>query len=88
MQGGLVFFGTPHPSFRHRDKWINLGYILKLKTKIKREVLAQAEQGWPTVASVSKAFEECGLETSVITVYETKISKLSSGVFKSRKEIV
>lgn len=53
-----------------------------------KPVLAGAEQEAGIVANVSRMFQETGLEIPILSVYEKRKTKISSGIFKSTKDIV
>ncbi|KAF4633455.1 hypothetical protein G7Y89_g4662 [Cudoniella acicularis] len=86
---GTVFLGTPHPTFGQKNQWLRLSFILQTSSnKYAKALLAQAEIEAAIIANISLKFEQAGIEERIISVFETKPTKLSDGLFKSRKEIL
>ena len=85
---GTVFLGTPHPSFRRQEEWLRLSFILRASSKYSKGLLAQAEIEGPVVANLSLKFQQAGLEHAIVSVYETRSTKIPDGFFRSRRELV
>jgi hypothetical protein len=88
LLSGVVFLGTPHPTYKNEKRWPYLGLILRSKSKFPKVVLAQAELEAAIVANVSQKFEEIGLEIPIISVYEQRKTKIGEGLFRSTTELV
>jgi hypothetical protein len=56
--------------------------------KLSKSLLDQAESEAAIIANVSFKFEEVGIEVPVLTAYETKQTKISTGILGSRKMVV
>lgn len=88
MNAGIIFLGTPHPTYRQPKLWRRLTPMLSCTTKFSKVNLAQAELEAAIVANISQKFEEAGLEIPVVSIYEEKKTKVGEGWFRSRKELV
>ena len=84
---GVVFLGTPHPTYKNEKTWPRLGSILRSKSKFSRPIIAEAELEAAIVANVSQRFEEIGLEIPIVSVYEQKKTRIGEGPLKA-KELV
>jgi hypothetical protein len=87
-QSGLVFLGSPHPTYKLKALWPRLNLLLRLTSGFSNLALAQAEHEAGIAANISLKFYELGLQVPVLSAYETKKTKVSGGWFKSRKQVV
>ena len=88
VHSGIVFLGTPHPTYAHRLHWPKLNLILRSTTKLLKKTLVQAELEDAIVANVSLKFEEAGIEVPVLSGFETKPTRIPDGIFTSHKSVV
>lgn len=84
---GTLFIGTPHPTYSRRNAWHKLILILH-KLKLSRLQRSQAELESTIVANISQQFERSVIDTHVASIYETQVTKVSSGLFDSEKFVV
>ena len=87
---GVVFLGTPSPKVdnpRHLDQ---VDTLLKAVSKESRKSLDKpgTQSSAISTAHVSQDFANSGLEPSVLSVYETKLSKIKRNVFSARQILV
>ncbi|KAK7742378.1 hypothetical protein SLS53_004523 [Cytospora paraplurivora] len=87
-----VFLGSPHPKYARDQDWSGiqskLSLMLKCCTKLSKESLELANAERKVITNVCSHFQNAGIDVPVISTYETKTTKISSGLFRSRKEIV
>jgi hypothetical protein len=88
MTAGIVFLGTPHPTYRQPKMWRRLTPMLSCTAKFSKPNLSQAELEAAIVANISQKFEETGLDIPVVSIYEEKKTKVAEGWFSIRKELV
>jgi hypothetical protein len=88
MNSGIVFLGTPHPSFRRRKEWARLNLILQCSINTSKIILAQGELEANQVAHLSLEFEEVPIEAPIISAYENKATKVSGKWLMYKKQIV
>lgn len=89
VSSGLVFFGTPHPNFNHKEQWFRLGLMLRSHPRISKLMRSQAELEANILAYVTQEFDQIDIDTPVISVFETKATKINEGFLKRpRREIV
>jgi hypothetical protein len=88
VHSGIVFLGTPHPTYENRTNWPVLSHILRATVKLPKASLEQAETEAAIIANVSFKFEEAGIEVPILTAYETKPTKINSGMLSPRKMVV
>jgi len=85
---GTVFFSTPHPTYSRRDDWVKLNHILKVGLHFDKSRILEAELERTIVANISNIFEQRITETPVLSICETKATKISTGFFDSSKFVV
>jgi CTP:phosphocholine cytidylyltransferase-like protein len=85
---GLVFLGTPHPIYRKDTPTDQLDSIVNASKMRSKEMLAAIREEVAFVWNVSLKFEEVTFEYQVISAYETKVTKIPIGFFRSKREIV
>ncbi|OCL10100.1 hypothetical protein AOQ84DRAFT_402651 [Glonium stellatum] len=85
---GIVFQGTPHPTYRKRSDWRKLISILRSVLKCSRPFLVQAEHKTAVVADICQKFEEADFAVPVISVFEGQETRTfyDTSHFQSRKE--
>jgi hypothetical protein len=85
---GLVFLGTPHPSYRKPRSSQKLDTVTLamgfLSKKMREKIAAEAA----IVSNISQKFLESTFPHGVITGYELQPTKVQTGMLRSRKEIV
>ena len=85
----IIFLGTPHPRISHQEQWFRLGLILRAHPQISKLMRAQAEWESKLIADLCMEFEDTRLaDTPVISIFESKVTKINEGFFRSRKELV
>ncbi|RSL46146.1 hypothetical protein CEP53_010433 [Fusarium sp. AF-6] len=87
MIAGVVFFGTPHPTTDHQDQWHRLTQLLSLAGKLPGELITQSETEADTAAIICGDFEKSGLEATVLSIYETKPTKVKTGRWKPKESV-
>lgn len=75
---GVVFFGTPHTTTKQRKQWHRLTLLLKLAGDLPKRFIAQSEVDANAAASICEDFEQSGLDATVLSIYETNPTKISS----------
>ncbi|OBT69736.1 hypothetical protein VE03_00897 [Pseudogymnoascus sp. 23342-1-I1] len=75
---GVVFFGTPHPKTKEREEWYRLTLLLKLAGDLPKRFIAQSELDANAAATICEDFEQSGLDATVLSIYETNPTKISS----------
>lgn len=85
---GIVLFGTPHTTQQHQERWSSLTFLLRSYYELSGQSLYQAELEGATVAKLSERFEEFVQNTPVISVYETKKTKMVKSLFGSKERLV
>lgn len=75
---GVVFFGTPHMKTKQPEQWFRLTLLLSLAGKLPKRFIAQSETDANAAAIICEDFEQSGLEAVVLSVYETKPTKVKS----------
>ena len=88
VHSGIVFLGTPHPTYAHRFQWPKLSFLLRSTAKLSKKSFIQAELDSDIIANVSIKFEEAGIEVPVLSGFETKVTKIPDGIFSSLKSVV
>ena len=88
LVSGLVFLGTPHPTWSRRQDWSLLSPNLKFSLNVSSTLLAQAEMEANAAASISQKFQECGIEAPVISAFEQRKTKVRGGWAPFRKKLV
>ena len=88
VYSGLVFLGTPHPTFSHRKEWSLLSPNLKFSLNVSKALLAQAEVENAVAANTSKKFQEIGIDLPVLSAYEGKKTKVRGGWINLRRTLV
>ncbi|GES60666.1 tetratricopeptide repeat-domain-containing protein [Aspergillus terreus] len=77
---GVVFFGTPHPRTKEDKEWWRLTALLKLVGGLPKSFIGQSEADANAAARICEDFEQSGLEATVLTIYETKQTKVKTSV--------
>jgi len=85
---GLVFLGTPHTTKTWRDNWGSLSLILRDFFRLSGHTLTEAEHESATVVNTSEKFEESASDIPILSVYETKETKIGDSLFRSKKILV
>jgi hypothetical protein len=85
---GIILFGTPHTTKPHQEGWIVLSFLLRTYFQLTGQTLKQAELEGGTVAQLSEKFEELVDSIPLISVYESKPTRTSIGLFGSKKRLV
>ena len=75
---GVVFFGTPHTKKRQTEDWYRLTMLLSLAGRLPKRFVAQSEADANAAAFICEDFEQSGLEVPVLSIYETKPTKVRS----------
>ncbi|KAJ6043169.1 uncharacterized protein N7446_001365 [Penicillium canescens] len=84
---GLVFLGTPHPTFIKEPAQNRLDNILSSISRLSKKTLENIAKEAATVCNVSLKFEEVYFRHSIITAYEGQPTKFRIGsLASSRKE--
>lgn len=87
MVSGLVFLGTPHPTFMKEHN--KLDNILSSIARLSKKLLDDIAMESATVCNVSLRFEEVYFRHPIITAYEAQVTKFRTGsLTTSRREIV
>ncbi|MCJ1382282.1 hypothetical protein MMC17_005395 [Xylographa soralifera] len=88
MNAGIVLLGTPHPLYIDCSQWARLHLILKSNTSISQSFLADAGRDVARMANVSSGFDKLRLEVPVISVYESKESRIRVNYWRSIKVVL
>ncbi|KAL8792441.1 MAG: hypothetical protein Q9195_004974 [Heterodermia aff. obscurata] len=70
---GIIFLGTPHITHSDLNKWAVLQHILKLRMKVPKDALAEAEAGHAMIADLSASFEDAGISLVDRDLAETAV---------------
>ncbi|KAF2114038.1 hypothetical protein BDV96DRAFT_688292 [Lophiotrema nucula] len=76
---GVAFFGVPHPTYEHRDRWAKLRKYLQNVPSMSKKMLERSEEETAVVAQVSMKLEELGSDIHTVSVYETKPTRIKNG---------
>ena len=85
---GVIFLGSPHPTYDKVREWDKLSLILKACTKISKKQIDRAARKMATIANVSRKYELARTPIHVLSVYETRPTRVGSELFSSKREIV
>lgn len=87
LNSGIVFLGTPHPTYDHHDRWARLLSVLRAEARLSRRTLTKAEPELQIMAGISQTFRESGVDVPVLCVYETLPTRPMGG-FLSASQLV
>jgi len=85
---GIVFFGTPHTKKNRPESWAQLTKLLKYTGNFAKRFLVQSELDALAAASLSEDFEQSGIEAPVLSIYETKSTRVKEGFWPFRQEVI
>ena len=77
----IIFFGTPHVRGRYNKNWHRLTHLLKFVGGLPPRFLAESEGEAKAAAVICDAFADSGLEMDVLSIYETRTTKVKLGRF-------
>jgi hypothetical protein len=80
--------GVPHPTFEKQHEWPKMSLLLKSTTKLGRKEIDRHAQHVHAVARVSQLFESSNIEIPILSIWETKATKINSKFLSSKREIV
>jgi len=75
---GVLFFGTPHTKTKEPEHWCRLTKLLNFVAKLPKTFLAHSEADANAAAIICEDFEQSGLEAPVLSIYETRPTKVRS----------
>ncbi|KAJ8133596.1 hypothetical protein O1611_g23 [Lasiodiplodia mahajangana] len=87
MVAGVVFFGTPHAKTKQPEQWFRLTLLLNIAGKLPKRFIAQSESDANTAAIICEDFEQSGLDAVVLSIYETKPTRVRSGRWKLKDSV-
>ncbi len=76
LVAGVIFFGTPHTKMKQPEKWCRLTPLLSLVGRLPKPFLVQSEMEANVAAVMCEDFKQSGLESTVLTIYEIKPTKV------------
>lgn len=85
-QQGIVFLGVPQLTEHRRDLWSNLNTILEVYGRFNNSYLSSKQEFLPLIADVSMKFCGLGSSSRILTVYESKPTKVRA--FPPKKSLV
>ena len=85
---GLVYLGTPHPTFDKPQEWSRLSHLLKACTKLSWKAIERSAAQISSTARISRLFDDAGFQLPVLSIYEGKPTKISSKFMGSKREVV
>lgn len=86
---GIIFFGTPHKKKDREKSAPRVTWLLKHAAKIPKGFLATSELDYLALVSICEDFEKSDIQARVLSVHETKPTKLKERFWSSSKyEIV
>ena len=85
---GIVFLGCPSPA-SHKPRDLER-LLLMLKAISKHASKTKSAQGNSSIitANIAQKFSDAGVESPVLSVYETKVSKVGKNIFAPRQLLV
>jgi len=75
---GVLFFGTPHTKIKEPEQWYRLTQLLNFAARLPKRFLAHSEADANAAAIICEDFEQSGLEVPVLSIYETRPTKIRS----------
>ncbi|KAK0645418.1 hypothetical protein B0T16DRAFT_411136 [Cercophora newfieldiana] len=89
-QHAVVFFGSPHPTEFHRERWPGLNALLATyrNSALSKPYLRDREQFMPLIADISSKFEQASTVQSILTVCETKPTRVGRSFFSRKTSIL
>lgn len=85
---GMIFMGVPHPTFDKQHEWQKMSSLLRASTKLGRKETDRHAQHVHAVARVSQLFNDSNVELPILSMCETKTTKINSTFLSSRRETV
>ena len=85
---GVVFFGSPHIKKDAPENWARLTRLLQFAGKWPKHFLVLSELDAVAAASICEDFEQLGIEAPVLSIYETKPTKLKEGFWPIRQQVI
>ncbi|KAM6481831.1 P-loop containing nucleoside triphosphate hydrolase protein [Trichoderma sp. SZMC 28011] len=85
-QQGIVFLGVPQLTEHRRDLWSNLNTILEVYGRFNNSYLSSKQEFLPLIADVSMKFCGLGSSSRILTVYESKPTKVRA--FPPKKSLL
>ncbi|KAL6828080.1 hypothetical protein V8C40DRAFT_243423 [Trichoderma camerunense] len=83
---GIVFLGVPQLTEHRRDLWSNLNTILEVYGRFNNSYLSSKQEFLPLIADVSMKFCGLGSSSRILTVYESKPTKVRA--FPPKKSLL
>lgn len=78
LVAGVLFFGTPHTKTKKPEQWCRLTLLLNFAARLPKRFLAHSEADANAAAIICEDFEQSGLEAPVLSIYETRPTKVRS----------
>jgi hypothetical protein len=85
---GLVFLGTPHPSYRKSKSSKKLDTVMLARGCFPRKNREKIAEEAAIISNISQKFQDSTFPHVVITGYELQPTKVQTGLLRSRKEVV
>jgi hypothetical protein len=82
---GVILLGTPHLTEENNTKWQNAGMAMPALTKKKRSL---SSGDIASLANSSAEFERAAVKVPILSVHETKKTRVKTGLITSRKTLV
>lgn len=88
LLAGIIFFGTPHKKKNHPESGARVTWLLKHAGSMPKLFLAISELDSVALINICEDFEQSDVQAPVLSVYETKPTKLKERFWLSRSEVV
>lgn len=88
LLAGIIFFGTPHAKKDPPESWARITWLLKNAGKMPKLFLERSELDSSALTSICEGFEQSDIQATVLSVYETKPTKVNEKFWSARSEIV
>lgn len=82
---GVIFLGTPHSREEDETQWQKAGMTMPAISKRKRSI---SSDDVAQLANSSKLFEQTPVKVPILSIHETKETKVKTGFVASKKTLV
>ena len=82
---GVILLGTPHSSKDKGSRWQTVGKVVPSLSKKQRSL---STSDIASLTNSSRQFEQAAVEVPILSVYETKETKVKTGLVTSKKILV
>ncbi|KAJ5949540.1 hypothetical protein N7454_001124 [Penicillium verhagenii] len=88
LMAGIIFFGTPHKKRNLVKSPPRVTWLLKHAAKMPKGFLAKSELDFLALVSICEDFEKSDIQAPVLSVYETRPTKLKERFWSTNSEIL